>query len=152
MVITALSAIKRILTQAQLGKFMVVGGAGFLADAALTVSLVHLAGISPLPGRAISFVVLWVLCWQANRRWTFGVTKPHTVLEGLRYFGVNLVALSVNAWVYMTVVQAASFGMIATVIAVAAGTLAGLCINYTGLRLWVFRTGQQVAASQGTDL
>jgi putative flippase GtrA len=65
-------------------KFGVVGGLGFLTEAAILQLLLVLGIAGPIAGRFISFPVAVTLTWALNRQVTFG--KRPKGESGRRYF------------------------------------------------------------------
>lgn len=130
--------VKSRCIESPFGKFIIVGSTGFACDAGLTVLFLHTFGCGPLWARAISFVLVSLLCWQLNRRWTFDVAHGAHIREYGRYLTVNLAAAAINLTVYGLMVGRLPQTIPGTVAAVALGTLSGIGISFPGMRYWVF--------------
>ena len=115
--------------------FCVSGGLAFAVDAGLTQAWVSLAGLDPWSARALAFPVAVTCTWLFNRRFTF---QPQRALslprEWLLYVGTQLGGLSINLATYA--VLAALLPLVARwpVLGVAAGSVAGLLVNFLGAK------------------
>lgn len=120
----------------QLVRFTMVGGAGFLLDAALLQGLISLMGMDPYSARIFSFLGAATLTWALNRSYTFNMPKRDDSAHGewLRYTGLMVIGAIVNyatyAYFLITFPMAERF----PVLGVAAGSLAGLAINFATSR------------------
>jgi putative flippase GtrA len=122
-------------------RFAVVGTAAFVVDT--TVLYVALwAGLGLYSGRAVSYVVAATFTWYGNRSITFA-THAHgmtaVAAEWVRFLLTNLVGGAVNYAVYAALVSQSEFVRAYPVLAVAAGSIAGLSVNFTLSKLLVFR-------------
>ena len=126
--------------------FCVVGTAGFLVDVAVLYALVQWLGW--YGARGLSFLAAVVTTWLLNRRFTFGASRSAqpvaplrtTSAEFLTYLVSMLAGAAVNyaAFVAVTLVLRGPWvGMVG----VAAGSIAGLSVNYFAARAIVFRNG-----------
>ncbi|MDR5765967.1 MULTISPECIES: GtrA family protein [unclassified Caballeronia] len=125
--------------------FAVAGTVGFLVDIAV-LYLMLACGLGYFAGRAISFIAAVVVTWQINRRFTFDAEAPGGLWrEWWRY----LVAMSaggvVNYCAYTAVVLLLPKTHYLPVIAVAAGSICGLGVNFLSSKFWVFK---QASASE----
>lgn len=127
---------------AQILRFGVVGGVGFVVDGSLLWFLISL-DFNPYVARASSFPVAVVVTWLLNRNWTFRATRD-TSKKGQfrRYFGVQIVGTFSNYIVYSAFI--ALLGTAATLIfwGFALGSFVGAFINFFGARLIAFRDNQ----------
>lgn len=121
--------------------FLLVGTGGFVVDAG-TLSL-YLWGVPDgfLVGRLLSFFVAVTFTWYLNRRFTFVVTGRPSLREWARFVAVNLVGGGVNLAVYSVLVSYGDAFRALPVLAVAAGSVAGLFVNFLGASRIVFRPG-----------
>ena len=110
-------------------RFAVVGTFGFLVDAtALTVALDHGAGL--YLGRAISFLTAATTTWYLNRKITFESRDLRIFREWLRFLLANAVGGLANFVVYAALVAFVSVFAHHPILAVAAGSVTGLTLNY----------------------
>ena len=124
----------------QILRYGLVGGVGFVVDAGLLYALIAVGG-DPYLSRLGSFAVAVTVTWALNRRWTFG--RRGRAGAARSYLGYALVQLGGAAANFL--VYAAVLGVLAptpgnAVLALAAGSVAGLAVNFTGARLVFART------------
>ncbi|GAA0579392.1 hypothetical protein GCM10009416_17250 [Craurococcus roseus] len=128
-------------------RFGVVGAVGFVVDAGvLTLGL--LAGAGPWLGRAISYVAAATTTFALNRSWTFrgaDRSRPVTRDWGL-FLAVNLVGFACNYGTYAALISGVPMMRDLPVLAVAAGSLAGMVGNFVLSRRYVFRSRYDGAA------
>jgi putative flippase GtrA len=124
---------------AQFLRFSTVGAAGFLVDTAVLYLLVYGAGIGPLLARIPSFLAASACTWLANRSWTYRGPHPGSMAgQWARFVGVNALGGGVNYAVYAVMVLHQPFAL-HPVLAVAAGSIAGLAFNFSASRRFVFK-------------
>ena len=116
-----------------------VGAIGFLVDVAVLYSLAGLIGL--FYGRAISFLAAVIATWLLNRRWTFKHRRSGfaSSREFSVYLALMLVGGAVNYAVYVGLVVSYQLVLQHPVIGVAAGSLAGMLINFLASRFILFR-------------
>jgi putative flippase GtrA len=120
----------------EFGRFCVVGGAGFLLDAALLQALISLMGLGPYSARLLSFLGAVTLTWVLNRSYTFHSPARNAFVKGewLHYTGLMVFGAIVNyaAYAYCLI----NFPLVAQfpVLGVAAGSFAGLLLNFSTSR------------------
>lgn len=122
----------------RLARFALVGAAGFAVDVAALAAAFAL-GFGPYSGRVLSFLCAATFTWAANRRFTFAVEAPPSLGEWLRFLAANAQGGIVN---YLTYAALVTWGWgIAShpFLAVAAGSIAGLGVNYALSSRFVFR-------------
>ncbi|WPB56349.1 GtrA family protein [Xylophilus sp. GOD-11R] len=117
----------------QILRFALVGAAGFLVDAAVLYAVADRAGW--YAGRLLSFWAAASLTWLLNRRFTFASARGPAAAEYGRYLLAMLGGAAVNYAVYVAMLQSP----LAPIFAVAAGSIAGMAVNYTSARKLVFR-------------
>jgi putative flippase GtrA len=123
---------------AQFLRFACVGTLTFFVDAGvLTAVLALLPGRFYL-GRVISYLVAASAGWWLNRRFTFEAGGARW-RQWLRYLIANLSGGAANYAVYAGLVAVVPLCRAYPVVAVAAGSLAGLVLNFTASRRFVFR-------------
>ena len=125
--------------KAELVLFSLAGAAGFLVDAGI-VWVFTRAGADPLTAQAVAFTVAVTVTWLLNRRFTFAYhASPNWLREWLHYVAANSIGAVVNNGVYVLLVLSMALFSREPVLAVAAGSLAGLVFNFTASRALVFR-------------
>lgn len=125
-------------TVAQFLKFGTVGTLGFLADTAVVYALRGALGL--YAAGMVSYLLVATLNWALNRAWTFrgqGSGPPHR--QWVRFLAVNLLGLVLNRGTYAVLVTVVPLCARQPVFAVAAGSLAGMMVNFTLSRQLVFR-------------
>lgn len=115
-------------------RFLVVGGCGFLTDAAVLSIAHHGAGLAALPARAISFSVAVLVTWLLNRQWSFGVSVPATLAEFARYLSVQSVGLAINFGAYSVCVAGFPPPIGEPLVALAVGSALAMGFNFLGAR------------------
>ncbi|HBK56250.1 MAG TPA: GtrA family protein [Xanthomonadales bacterium] len=135
----------------QLPRFLVAGTIGFAVDAGVLYAALAL-GADYYSGRLVSFCLAVATTWLINRRWTF---EHHRVRPSLaefsRYFGAMLLGGAVNYASYALIVATLPRTPWLPLVAVAAGSIAGLGVNFTSARLWVFRTDRARTARPAAE-
>lgn len=118
--------------------FAFAGGIGYVVDAGVLLLAAPYAG--PYGGRLLSFCAAVVATWLLNRRLAFGGRRSGMALhrELLRYFVVCLGGGSVNLAVYSLIVFLLTLSGAWLLAAVGAGSLAGMAVNFTLSRRFVF--------------
>ena len=125
--------------KAELVLFSLAGVAGFLVDAGI-VWVFTRAGVDPFTAQAVAFTMAVTVTWLLNRRFTFAHhASPNWLREWLHYVAANSVGAVVNNGVYALLVMTVALFSKEPVLAVAAGSLAGLVFNFTASRTLVFR-------------
>lgn len=130
-------------TARQLLRFGAVGIAGLAIDVAvLEVALALGAGF--YGGRALSFLAAASGTWLLNRLWTFRSETARAsrglASEWARYVALMLAGGSVNYAVYALCIESSASARTWPALAVAAGSLAGMAVNYASARWLVFRS------------
>jgi len=120
-------------------RFALAGAVGFAVDVGLLYVGLAL-GLGYYLGRALSFLAAAFTTWQLNRRYTFVVHPGEPLLrEWLRYLFAMLGGSAVNYGCYAALVFSLPKSACLPAVAVAAGSAAGLTVNFLGARFWVFR-------------
>lgn len=99
--------------------------------------------LGPYAGRVVSFAVAVVTTWVLNRRFAFADRAAGAGLgaEFGRYLTAMLAGGAVNYGLYALMVATLDPVARWPVIGVAAGSVAGLVVNFTLARAYVFRSG-----------
>ena len=121
----------------QLWCFSLVGVAAFVINAGLVETLVPFAG--PVRSQMIAFPLAATAAWWMNRHYTFGASglAPHR--EWLQYVLANSAGWLLNNATYLVLIFNLSLAYTHPVIAVAAGSIAGLAANFFLSRRMVFK-------------
>lgn len=131
------STLSRIFDE--FARFSVVGVIGFLVDASVLYSMMQGLGFDPYSGRCVSYLIAATTTWYLNRRFTFrrsAVSLPQR--EWAMFVSVNAIGGGVNFGVYVVLISLAIPYASAPVVAVGAGSVAGLVFNFTASRTLVF--------------
>jgi putative flippase GtrA len=119
--------------------FLMVGTGGFVVDAGvLSLYLCAVPG-GFLTGRLVSFFVAVTFTWYLNRSFTFRVTDRPTFREWARFVAVNLLGGGANFVIYSLLVSHSEEMRAWPILAVAAGAVVGLIVNFLGASRIVFR-------------
>lgn len=123
----------------QFFRFALAGCAGFLVDAGVLYLMLGL-GTGAYFGRLISFLCAAFATWQINRRITFErVTSKSVLREWHEYLMAMAVGGLCNYGVYALTLAMLPKQAGSPLVAVAAGSIAGMFINFASAKLWVFR-------------
>jgi putative flippase GtrA len=127
-------------------RFGLVGLSGFVVDTATVYALRGATGLY------IAGIVAYVLAassnWALNRRWTFAGSVPAPAMrQWLKYMFANSVGFVVNRGLYAFCIWQLPIAAKQPVIALAAGTAAGMIINFL-LSLKVFTLPPAPPASE----
>jgi putative flippase GtrA len=128
----------RIDVLTQFLKFGVVGTFGFVVDTAVVYALRYRLGL--YGAGLVAFVVAATANWVMNRLWTFrgqGSLPVHR--EWARYMVTNLAGFVLNRGTYALLVTFVAIAAEQPVLAVAAGSIAGMGVNFVLSRRMVFR-------------
>jgi putative flippase GtrA len=124
----------------QFAWFCVSGVLAFIVDAGVLQLLITFAGLDPYSARIGSFLCAVTTTWLFNRHITFrhGSGLPlHR--EWLLYVSTQLGGFAFNYAVYAALVFFLPLAREWPVLAVAAGSVAGLVVNYAAAKGLVFR-------------
>lgn len=128
-------------TRIRFMKFLGIGVIAFFIDVAAFQATLRLAHASPYVARPVSFVVAVTAAWWLNRTFTFAdADGVRPDLQWARFFAANLVGGAVNYATFVLIIATVPVAAAYPVIALAAGSLAGLLFNFTAYRRFVFRT------------
>lgn len=128
----------RLILAAQFGRFGIVGATGFVVDTATVYGLrsslgLYIAGIA-------GYVTAASSNWALNRLWTFrgrGSGPAHR--QWALFMIANLGGFVLNRGTYAILVTFVPMAAEQPVIAIFAGVIAGLFLNFTLSRKLVFR-------------
>jgi putative flippase GtrA len=122
----------------ELARFAAAGVLGLVADVAILYLALAL-GTGPFAGRALSFLGAVAVTWQFNRRYTFS-SRPGVSAwrEWWSYLGAMLLGGAVNYGVYSALILLFRDVPLLPLIAVAAGSLSGMAVNFVNAKYFVF--------------
>lgn len=119
--------------------FGIAGVCGFIVDTAVLYSLEGALG--PFYARGVSFLAAVLATWLINRAYAFRRRKSamSKKREFLSYLILMLAGGAANYGVYSWLVVAQPLVQQHLVIGVAAGSIAGMVINFLVSRYWLYR-------------
>jgi len=120
---------------AQLFKFGVVGGTGYVVNLAVFALLDQALGVHHLLAAVGAFCVAVTNNFFLNRHWTFQATGGHAGFQAARFFTVSVFALGVNLVLLYVLVDVASAPEVPSQ---AISVAAAMPLNFVGNKLWTF--------------
>jgi putative flippase GtrA len=134
----------RLPLATQMLRFGVVGTIGFLVDTA-TVYLAHFRFCLDLySAGALAYLSAATTTWFLNRHVTFPEARTQQAgRQWLRFIVTQLAGFALNRGTYAAMVATFAVVRAEPVIAVAAGSLAGMTVNFLAARFLVFREGMR---------
>jgi putative flippase GtrA len=120
-------------------RFCVVGAIAFVVDAGAVQALVGWRDWDPFLARVVSYLAAATTAWWLNRRFTFGAGDAPIHREWASYLVVNTAGGLVNYATYAVLVLAVDTVRLVPALGVAAGSVAGLAVNFALNRWLVFR-------------
>ena len=126
----------------QIGRFALVGVVGYVVNAGIVEALVF--GMGPIQAQALAFPIAVTVTWGLNRRYTFGASQYTVHYEWLRYVLANTLGWMANNGLYVWMVFHISLAYKHPSLAVAAGSLAGMCFNFIMTRQIIFKPVSRV--------
>jgi len=119
-------------------RFAAVGVVGFAVDATILMLMLSL-GTGFYSGRACSYVAAASCTWALNRSWTFRDTSSRRARQWAQFLAVNSIGGAVNYGVYALIVSQLGGASVALpILAVAAGSICGLALNFLLSKRLVF--------------
>ena len=122
---------------AQLMRFGLVGGSGYLVNLVVFALLTGAADAHHIPAAIGAFLVAVANNFAWNRLWTFRAEAPgrHPAHQGMRFLLVSVAGLGVNLIVLEALVTGVEMGeLVSQAIAVAVA----MPVNFIGNKLWTF--------------
>ena len=120
----------------QIFRFGIVGVIAFLVNAAIVEAAV--GHIGPIWAQIIAFPLAATLAWWLNRNFTFSPSVRKIHHELLRYRAANAMGWLANNGVYFVAVFAIPLAYSHPALAVAAGSLSGMALNFISSKRLVF--------------
>ncbi len=116
--------------------FAMVGGIGFVADAAVLALLIATTTLGPFVSRLASIGFALTVTWLVNRSVTFGPSGRSIAAEGARYGGVGIATSIINYLIYcgLLIVLPGLPVLAAMVVA----SLCAMSVSYLGYSRLVF--------------
>lgn len=120
----------------QFVRYGLVGVGGFVVDTLVLYAVKGELGL--YGGRVVSYFAAATFTWALNRRFTFIALRPTPRLkQWLEFLAANAVGAVANYGTYSALVAWTAAATV-PVLAVAAGSIAGLIFNFTINKVWVF--------------
>lgn len=128
---------------AQMLRFGVIGSLGFLVDTA-TVYAAHFGlGLGLYVAGVLGFLVAATFTWAMNRRFTFPEAQGEPRgRQWARFVATQTLGFLVNRGTYAGLIASVALAREHPVLAVAAGSLAGMVLNFITARTIAFRAGR----------
>ncbi|ESY21127.1 GtrA family protein [Mesorhizobium sp. LNJC394B00] len=120
----------------RLARFVLAGGVGFVADAAVLWLLLAVTPLGPFVARVLSIGFALCVTWQINRHLTFSPSSRGVAQEGARYGGVGIVTSIVNYLVYCAILFA--LPAMPPLAALAVASLVAMALSFLGYSRLVF--------------
>ncbi len=124
-------------------RFAAVGVAGFLVDVAVLWLALNLLGLDKYSARVLSYLCAATFTWSANRRVTFADRRATgasaMVREWAAFLLANLGGAAVNYGTYAALVTFAHAPFDSPYLGAAAGSIAGLFVNFAASSRFVFK-------------
>jgi putative flippase GtrA len=128
----------RLIMAAQFIRFGVVGVTGLIVDTATVYGLRHALGL--YGAGLVAYVTAASSNWLLNRIWTFrGQGSGPAHRQWARFMVTNLAGFVLNRGTYAALVTFMPAAAEQPIIAIAAGAIAGLLVNFNLSRRHVFR-------------
>lgn len=125
----------------QFASFALVGVAGLVVDIVVLYACLSI-GLGYYGGRVCSFLAAVWATWELNRRYTFGGAAEGVSSAPAQWWRYLLAMLGggvVNYLAYSAVVSLAPGLPFLPIVAVAAGSLAGMFVNFSSAKFLVFK-------------
>jgi len=121
-------------------RFGVVGTLGFLVDTATVYAAHFLAGADLYTAGALAYLTAATTTWALNRAWTFReAPRARPGRQWALFVLVQLLGFALNRGTYAALVTVLPLAAAHPVIAVAAGSVAGMGVNFLTAKFLVFR-------------
>lgn len=130
----------------QLLLFCVGGVLGFIVDWGVLQILVSVFAQDRFSARLISFLCAATATWIFNRNYTFRGQQRHSLFgEWIRYVFAMSGGFACNFAAYSALILTYNLDKQWLVVAVAAGSVAGLGVNFVASRYWIYRKARPVS-------
>jgi putative flippase GtrA len=119
--------------------FGAIGVAGLLVDTSVLYFSMYAFGLGHYSGRLVSFLVAVTFTWWANRTFTFRVRGARGILrEWATFLVANTAGAIMNLLTYTLLVALSPTVKAHLYLGVAAGSLAGMVLNFSASKWLVF--------------
>lgn len=120
--------------------FVLIGLVGFAVDGGVLTLLSTSFAMNLFVARGFSFLLACLATWLLNRSFTFAAAaSPRKGAEYGRYLLVQTGGALANLAIFSWLVMASAQMRAVPILPLAIGAMAGLVINFSGARLWVYR-------------
>jgi putative flippase GtrA len=121
-------------------RFGVVGVVGFVVDTATVYGAHFLAGLDLYTAGALAYLAAATTTWALNRAWTFAdAPRDRPGRQWAVFVAVQLAGFALNRGTYAALVTFLPLAAAHPVLAVAAGSIAGMSVNFLTAKRIVFR-------------
>jgi putative flippase GtrA len=130
----------RLIMAIQFVRFLIVGVSGLVVDTVTVYSLRHALGL--YGAGMVAYVTAASSNWLLNRIWTFrghGTGAGAAHLQWARFMVTNLLGFALNRGTYAALVTFLPIAAEQPIIAIVAGSIAGVFVNFNLSRRLVFR-------------
>lgn len=128
----------RIDMISQFARFGAVGTLGFVVDAIVVYATRGSIGL--YWGGAVAYLAAATTTWFANRIWTFrSAPRKAPLQQWMRFLTANALGFMLNRGAYALLISVWEFAWSHPIIAVAAGSITGMALNFHLSRRLVFR-------------
>lgn len=123
--------------------FLIAGSLGFAVDAGVVSLLVHGLGWNPYAARVVSFLCAVATTFVVNRHYSFSAAGRRPLKRQAAHYLVAMIGgFVVNYGLYALLVHHFAAVRDWPVLGVAAGSIAGMVVNFVSSRHWVFKARQ----------
>jgi putative flippase GtrA len=130
---------RRLHDLPQFIRFGIVGCIGYGIDVGVLYLVLYGMGFGHYGGRVISYLAAATTTWYLNRNFTFiQARSENRSREWARFVALNVIGGMINYFVYSAYISLHSVSMSAPAIGVAAGSLAGLIVNFLVSKRFAF--------------
>lgn len=130
----------------QIVSFGIIGVIGFGVDSAVLYALIFGAGVDHMLARLPSFLAAATCTWALNRRFTFrGVHHGRRRDQWAKFLAANSLGACANLATYSLLIGQGEPFLRHPVLAVGAGSLAGMGFNFIASKWMVFRQSGRTA-------
>ena len=130
-----------IVTRHQIGLFVFVGSIGFVVDSGTLWLLMNALNVGAYAGRAVSFTLAASVTWVLNRALTYKDRDRSAPLarQWVSYMAASSLGAVVNYATFCALVLLLPLAFRHPIVAVAAGSVAGLVFNFNIYSNVIFR-------------
>ncbi|MBI3418871.1 MAG: GtrA family protein [Proteobacteria bacterium] len=120
-------------------KFFVIGTCAFVVDSVVLMLVIKILGLDPYSARLFSFICAASFSWAGNRLFTFrDRANTDMGMEWFKFLTVSTLGFVLNYGTYAFLVATVPLVHEYPVLGVAAGSLAGMILNFSGAWALVF--------------